>query len=73
MGYRIGDAVRLRPGSDMHELLEPWGDATARVTGVDEGEDSPRVNVLYGEEGPMAFGILASEFETDPVGFDGPF
>ena len=37
MDFRTGDAVRLRPGSDLYELLEAWADLTGRVAGVYDG------------------------------------
>ena len=73
MAYKLGDAVRLRQGSKLSELLDPWDEATGRVVAVFDEMDQPRANVLYGPEGPLASTVLASEFETDPVGFDGPF
>ncbi len=73
MGYKLGDTVRLRPGSKLCELFEPWDEATGRVVAVFDEMEPPRVNVLYGGAGPLASTVLASEFETDPIGFDGPF
>ena len=71
MGHKVGDAVRLRPGSDWAELVEPWDEAAGKVTHV-YGEPE-RVIVLYAEEGPVAFGIPAAEFEPDRTPADAPF
>lgn len=37
MELRTGDPVRLRPGSDLWALLEPWAGLTGRVAGVYAG------------------------------------
>ena len=72
MGHKIGDAVRLRPGSELFELLEPWADLTGRVAGVyDDGE---RIAVEY----PAPFegytsAVLATEYVPDQTPVEAPF
>ncbi len=72
MGHRIGDAVRLRPGSDLHDLLEPWAELTGRVAGVyDDGAmvavDYPPPFAAYTSSMP------AAEFVADLSPADAPF
>ena len=72
MGHKIGDAVRLRPGSDLHELLEPWADLTGRVAGV--YDDCARIAVDYPApfEG-YTFAVLATEYVPDLVSAEAPY
>jgi hypothetical protein len=70
MAFRTGDAVRLRPGSDYADLLEPWADLTARVVAT-EGET---IAVAYPEPFPAYTGALqAREFEPDTGLAEAPF
>lgn len=72
MGYKAGDAVRLRPGSDYADLLEPWVDLTARVVAVCGHDDT--IAVAYPEPFPAYTGALpAREFEPDIALSDAPF
>ena len=65
MGHKIGDAVRLRDGSTLREMVEPWEDATGRVVAVFDDMDPLRINVLYGDHGPLLSTAIASEFVAD--------
>lgn len=72
MDLRAGDPVRLRAGSDLQELLEPWADLTGRVAGV--SADGAMIAVDY----PPPFAaytsaVPAAEFERDPAPADAPF
>ena len=72
MGHKIGDAVRLRPGSELYELLEPWADLTGRVAGV--YDDGARIAVDY----PAPFegytsAVPATEFLPDRPPAEAPF
>ena len=72
MGHRTGDAVRLRPGSESAELLEPWADLTARVVAV--CDDGDRIAVAYPEPFPAYTGPLPSGDFTRDVGLtEAPF
>ena len=73
MGYKIGDTVRLRPGSQLCELLEPWDEATGQVVAVFDEMQPPRLNVRYGENGPLASTVPAAEFVRDRSLGDAPF
>ena len=65
---KVGDAVRLRPESDLRELLEPWADAVWRVarTYQDDDDDGLRIAVALGDpcEGYTS-PLSADEFEPD--------
>ena len=72
MSFRTGDAVRLRPGSDLYELLDAWADLTGRVAGVyDAGAmisvDYPPPFAAYTSSVP------ATEFLPDHSAADAPF
>ena len=72
MGHKIGDAVRLRPGSDYQALLGEWSDLTATVAGVDA--DGERVVLAYSEPFPCwTSGLPAAEFVPDLSLADAPF
>ena len=72
MTYKPGDAVRLRPGSDYADLLEPWADLTARVVAVDGSGET--IAVAYPEPFPAYTGALpARDFEPDVAVADAPF
>ena len=64
MGHKIGDAVRLRDGSDLRELLAPFDEATGYVyTAQPDGE---QIVVHY--PWPIELytsAIAASEFVPD--------
>ena len=72
MGHKIGDAVRLRPGSDYRELLGDWADLTATIGSVDaEGE---RVALVFPEPFPCWTSALpAAEFLPDRAMAEAPF
>ena len=64
--------MRLRPGSELYELLEPWADLTGRVAGVyDDGE---RISVDYPapSEGYTS-AVPATEFLPDHAPAEAPF
>ena len=72
MSFRTGDAVRLRPGSELHELLGAWADLTGRVAGVyDAGTmicvDYPPPFAAYTSSVP------ATDFLPDQGVGDAPF
>ncbi|MGI3903914.1 MAG: hypothetical protein ACRYGP_28925 [Janthinobacterium lividum] len=72
MRFRTGDAVRLRPGSDLHELFEAWAELTGRVAGVyDAGTmisvDYPPPFAAYTSSVP------ATDFVPDHGSADAPF
>lgn len=66
MGFRVDDAVRLRPRSELGEMLGAWSDATGRVAAAVFEDMAPvRLNVLYSEEGPLVSTAIAAEFVPD--------
>lgn len=72
MDLRTGDAVRLKPGSDLWSLLEPWAALTGRVAGV--YADGAMIAVDY----PPPFAaytsaVPAADFERDPAPEDALF
>ena len=72
MGHKIGDAVRLRAGSELFEMLEPWADLTGRVAGV--YDDGARIAVDY----PPPFAaytsaVPATEYVPDRAPAEAPF
>ena len=73
MGHKIGDAVRLRDGSNLRDLLDPWDEATAEVTAVFEDPDGSRISLRYGVPGPVAFALPARDFVPDRPLATAPF
>ncbi|RYB03280.1 hypothetical protein [Lichenibacterium ramalinae] len=55
---KIGDAVRLRPGSCLRERLEPFADAVGCVvdTYQDDDDDGLRIGVAFPDQ---VYGFLA--------------
>ncbi|WP_129217783.1 hypothetical protein [Lichenibacterium ramalinae] len=69
---RMGDSVRLKAGSELWDLFEPWADLTGRVAGV--YADGAMIAVDY----PPPFeaytsAVPAAEFRHDPAPDDAPF
>lgn len=65
MAYAIGDAVRLRDGSDRAELLGPAADATGIVGDAWTDSSGERISVVYEEVQLYAWGLPAAEFVRD--------
>ena len=72
MGHNIGDAVRLRDGSDLRELLAPFDDAAGYVyTAQADGE---QIVVHYPWPiGLYTAGVAAAEFVPDKSLSAAPF
>ena len=73
---RIGDSVRLKPGSPLRERLKPFADEVGRVvdTFQDDDDDGLRIAVaypdqLYGWLAPLS----AEDFVLDAGRADAPF
>ena len=65
MGHKIGDAVRMRPGSDLDEMLGDAAVLTGTVGDVWTDRRGERVNVLYEPVQVFAYGLPASDFVPD--------
>lgn len=71
---KIGDAVRLKPGSELRGLLEPWADDVWRVarTYQDDDDDGLHIAIALGDLGVGHTSPLpADEFELDRSPVDG--
>ena len=65
---KVGDTVRLKPGSDLRGMLEPWADAVWRVarTYQDDDDDGLRISIALGDPSTGHTSPLpADEFEFD--------
>lgn len=73
---RIGDSVRLKPGSMLRERMEPFSDENGCVvdTFQDDDDDGLRIAVAYADQ---LYGWLtplsAEEFVVDLTRPDAPF
>ena len=72
MTFAKGDPVRLRPGSELYELLEPWAELTGQVAAV--YDDGATIAVDY----PPPFeahtsSVPAKEFVPDRSPASAPF
>ena len=68
MMFRVGDAVRLKPTSDLRELLEPWADAVGRVHtvyGQLDDDEGPRIAVAFSDPEAYTSPLSADDFEPD--------
>lgn len=72
MDLRTGDPVRLKAGSDLWDLLEPWADLTGRVAGVYAGGTMIAVDYPAPFEAYTS-AVPAADFERDPAPDDAPF
>ena len=73
---KVGDVVRLRPASPLHDLLEPWAGERGRVayTYQDDDDDGLRISVAF--EGPDAgytSPLSSEEFMLDDMRPGEPF
>lgn len=72
MGHRIGDAVRLKVGSELRDLLAPYDDATGYVFAA--SPDGESIAVRYPAPVELYTGAVpASEFVTDRALDEAPF
>ena len=73
MGHKVGDAVRMRDGSDLRELLEPWDEATGEIIALHDDADGPRISIRFGDPGPVGLALPAQEFVPDRALTAAPF
>ena len=73
MGHKIGDSVRMRPGSDVGDLLGEAADLTGRVGAAWTDDRGERVSVVYEPVQVYAYGLPASDFVPDRALAAAPF
>ena len=73
MGHKIGDAVRMRPGSDLDEFLGAAAPLTGIVGDVWTDRTGNCVSVVYEPVQIYAYGLPASDFVPDVPLSDAPF
>ena len=62
MAHRIGDLVRMRPGSELDGLLGKAAPLTGTVGETWTDERGDRISVVYEDAQLYAFGLSAAEF-----------
>lgn len=65
MRHKIGDAVRMRPGSHIDALLAEAAPLTGKVGDTWTDARGERVSVVYEPVQIYAFGLAAEEFVPD--------
>ena len=73
MGHRIGDSVRMRPGSAIDELLGEAAPLTGKVGDVWTDDRGERVSVVYEPVQIYAYGLPAADFMPDLALAEAPF
>ena len=64
---QIGDSVRFKPDAKHRDTLGPMADQIGIVVDVAEIDGLETLSVVYGDNGPLEAGVLATEFEPVEV------
>lgn len=73
MGHKVGDSVRVKPGSTVGDMLGEAADLTGIVGDVWTDERGDRVSVVYEPVQVYAYGMAAEEFVPDARLDEAPF